>query len=177
MVCIPPEIKHQLKKPLGKLQRDFRGLRALSRTHRIISIGDVCTLGLLAMGIKPHLAVFDHLFMRRKLDPGMKKVLELHFKKPRKYKNPAGTVSDRILTDAAHLISRGGAVLIDGEEDLTALAFLRNATNRDVIIYGQPNQGIVVVKPNKKIKRKVERWLSAAAAFGHKIECDICEQG
>jgi uncharacterized protein (UPF0218 family) len=177
MVRIPPAIKRQLKRPLGRLQGDFRGIKALSRTHRIITVGDVCTLELLAMGVRPHLAVFDHLFMRHELDPGMKKVLGLHFKKPRRYKNPAGTVSDRILADAARLISKGGAVLIDGEEDLTALAFIRSATARDVVIYGQPKRGIVVVKADEKIKRRIGRWLSAAAALGHKVKRHIGEEG
>ncbi|MEW6035430.1 MAG: DUF359 domain-containing protein [Candidatus Micrarchaeota archaeon] len=172
---IPERIRSELKKPLGALHRDFREIRRLSRTHRVISVGDVCTLGLLAMGIKPHLAVFDHLFMRHRLDPGMVRILELHFRKPRRYRNPPGTISRKILDDAAGLLSHGGAVLIDGEEDLTALAFILAAQEGDVVIYGQPGQGMVVVKPDEKIKKKVRGWLSAAAALGHEVEGHVGE--
>ena len=169
MVRISEEIKDKLKKPLGKLQRDFKGIRRLSRTHRIIAVGDVCTLGLLAMGIKPHLAVFDYLFMRHRLDPGMIRILELHFKKPKKYKNAPGTLSERLSSDAVGLISEGGAVLIDGEEDLTALAFILGAGKTDIVIYGQPNEGMVLVRPDIKLKKKIEGWLSAASLH-HEIE-------
>jgi uncharacterized protein (UPF0218 family) len=156
------QIKNQLKKPLGKLHADFKEVKKLSHNHRIISVGDVCTLSLLAIGIRPHLAVFDYLFMRQDLDPGMIKILEFYFKKPKKYKNPPGTLSSQILADAPILLSKGGGVLIDGEEDLTALAFIINATGRDVIIYGQPGKGIVIVKPGAKIKRKVEKIILTA---------------
>lgn len=168
---IPESVRARLKKPLGRLQKDFSGIRRLSQGHRIISIGDVCTLGLLAMGIRPHLAVFDHRFMRRPLDSGMVRVLGMHFRKPKRYRNPAGTLSGKIADDAGMLMSRGGAVLIDGEEDLTALAFIRKAGKKDVIIYGQPHEGLVIVRPDAKIKRKIERWLSApAAVLRHEVK-------
>jgi len=156
---IPEQVRKELKKPLGTLHSDFSKIRELSRTHRIVSVGDVCTLGLLAMGIRPHLAVFDHLFMRRRLKPGMIRILELHFKAPKKYKNMPGTLSEAILSKAPGMLDEGGAVLIDGEEDLTALAFILAAGKNDIIIYGQPDEGMVVVKPDKKLKDKIEGWL------------------
>jgi uncharacterized protein (UPF0218 family) len=158
---IPPGIKRQLKKPLGRLHTGLVGLKTLSR-HRIISIGDVCTLALLDIGIRPHLAVFDHRFMRRKLGPKGIRTLSKHFKRPKRYKNPPGTLSEAVVKDAKQLIAKGGAVLIDGEEDLTALAFIRSATAKDLVLYGQPHEGIVLVRPDKKIKRRIEGWLSAA---------------
>ncbi|MCI0503876.1 DUF359 domain-containing protein [Candidatus Micrarchaeota archaeon] len=175
MVVFPPEIREQLKRPLGRLQAGYAGLPELSRTHRIISVGDVCTLGLLSEGIRPHLAVFDHLFMRHEIDNGMMETLSKNFRNPVRYKNPPGTLSDEIISDAGKLIERGGAVRIDGEEDLTALAFIRSAGDRDIIVYGQPNEGLVVVRPGKALKKKIEGWLSAAA-LGHEIERDVGEK-
>jgi GTP-dependent dephospho-CoA kinase len=174
MVAIPPELRAQLKKPLGRLQTDYGKLKAISKTHRIIAVGDVCTLGLLSAGIKPHLAVFDHLFMRHDIDQGMKERLEGAFTNPLRYKNPPGTLSDEIIADAGMLLEKGGAVLIDGEEDLTALAFIRSAGKGDIIIYGQPNEGFVVVRPSGVMKKKIEGWLSAAA-LGHEVERDVSE--
>ncbi len=170
-MIIPPAVKEQLKKPLGRLQTDFRLVKKLSRKRRVIAVGDVCTLSLLAMGIRPHLAVFDHLFMRHRLDPGMVRILALHFPRQKRYRNPAGTLSERLLRDAGRLIQEGGAVLIDGEEDLTALAFIRAAGEEDVVVYGQPHSGMVVVVPDKRIKKKIDGWLSAAStALGHEVE-------
>ncbi|MBU0532220.1 DUF359 domain-containing protein [Candidatus Micrarchaeota archaeon] len=165
---IPEKVRKQLKRPLGKLHKDFKEIKRLSKDYRIIAIGDVCTLGLLAMGIQPHLAVFDFRFMRRELDPGMKNILRLYYKRPKKYKNPPGMLSERILKEAGHLIKAGGAILIEGEEDLTALAFIKNASSREIIVYGQPHLGMVIVKPDKKIKKKIEKWL--VVSFGHEIK-------
>jgi GTP-dependent dephospho-CoA kinase len=159
---ISASVKAKLKKPLGSLERDFRRIKTLSRSHRITSVGDICTLSLLALGVRPHLAVFDHQFMRKKLDSGMVSMLDTHFGRARRYRNPAGTLSERIVKDAKRLLAEGGAVLIDGEEDLTALAFIMAAGKKDIIIYGQPHRGMVIVKPDGKLKKKIEGWLAAS---------------
>lgn len=162
---IPENIRKELKKPLGELHIDFKRVRSLASEKRIISIGDVCTLGLLAMGIRPHLAVFDHKYMRNKLDEGFVNVLELNYPNPRRMANPQGTLSEEIVENAGKLMEEGGAVLIDGEEDLTALAFILKGSEKELIIYGQPNEGMVVVVPNGKVKKKIERWLAAAMSL------------
>lgn len=159
---IPEQVRDELKKPLGSVHSDFKEIMELSHTHRIISVGDICTLGMLSMGVKPHLAVFDHLYMRRMLTPGMVRILESNFKNPKRYKNSPGTLSKGILSDASKLLEEGGAVLIDGEEDLTALAFIMAAEPNDVIVYGQPDEGMVIVKPNKALKKKIKGWLQLA---------------
>jgi uncharacterized protein (UPF0218 family) len=174
MVTIPASVRATLKSPLGRLQKGYEGLKELGRTHRIISIGDVCTLGLLGAGVLPHLAVFDHLFMRQGLEPERKAILDNAFRNPSRYSNPPGTLSESIIADAPMLIEKGGAVLIDGEEDLTALAFIRSAGRRDIIIYGQPGEGLVVVVPDERLKKKIDKWLSAAA-LGHEIESGVGE--
>jgi len=168
MAEIPQSIREELKKPLGRLQAGYGSVVRLARTHRIISVGDVCTLGLLSAGVTPHLAVFDHLFMRHSIDNGMLERLEAKFPEPVRYRNPPGTLSGQLLADAPMLLAKGGAVLIDGEEDLTALAFILCAGPGDIIIYGQPNEGLVVVRPGKELKKKVEGWLSAVS-LGHEI--------
>lgn len=168
---IPESVKAKLKKPLGSLEHDFRMIKRLSHGHRIISVGDICTLSLLALGVKPHLAVFDHRFMRQKLDSGMVSRLKLHFGRARRYRNPAGTLSEKIVKDAKRLLREGGAVLIDGEEDLTALAFIAAGGKKDIIIYGQPHRGLVIVRHDAKLKKKIEGWLATAAgALGHKVK-------
>lgn len=169
---IPPHVRAELKKPLGELQENFRKIKALSRNHRIIAVGDVCTLGLLAAGIRPHLAVYDHQFMRQRLDSGMVNILAVHFRNPKKYSNPAGSLSEKIVQDAPKLIESGGAVLIKGEEDLTALAFIMAGGQRDIVIYGQPHRGLVLVRPEARIKKKIGKWLASAVALGHKIKRD-----
>ncbi len=174
MAAIPGQVREALKRPLGVLLGDIGAVREAAGGRRIISVGDVCTLGLLERGITPHLAVFDHLFMRRELTPGMKRALDSQFRNPARYRNPPGTLSDELLRDAPALIGKGGAVLIDGEEDLTALAFILAAGPGEIVVYGQPNEGVVLVGHDEKLKSKIRGWLSAAA-LGHEVEGHVRE--
>jgi len=152
---ISEKTKEALKQPIGELQTDFKKIKELSSDHRIIAIGDICTLSLLSVGIKPHLVVFDYKSMRKEIDEGLIGILKMNYKNPKIYENEAGTVSDEIMKDAEKLIEEGGAILIKGEEDLTALAFIQKAKEKDIIVYGQPEKGIVIVVPDKKTKEKV----------------------
>lgn len=164
---IPEEIKNKLKKPLGK----FITLEQVKELgdKRIISIGDICTLNLISIGVVPHLAVFDHLYMRQKLELESIEILDKNFPNQKRYKNPHGTLSEKILDDAKKLIEDGGAVLIDGEEDLTALAFILAANEDEVVIYGQPKEGMIIIEYDKKIKKKIMGWLATTATFSHEV--------
>jgi hypothetical protein len=66
-MIIPEEVREQLKEPLGKVYHGYSWARKAAGKGRIISVGDVCTLGLLGEGVVPHLAVFDFRCMRRPL--------------------------------------------------------------------------------------------------------------
>jgi len=165
---IPQKVKDELKEPLGKVYDDYKEVVRLSRTKKIVSVGDVCTLGLLQIGIMPHLAIFDYKSMRKKLDIRHMEVLKRYFPKAARLKNPAGTISDFLIKNSKRLLKQGGGILIDGEEDLTALAFIENAGPKFILIYGQPNEGLVIVKMDDKTKKKVSGLLSIALA--HKVK-------
>ncbi len=165
---IPEKVKSELKKPLGKVYPDYGELKRLSKEHMIISVGDICTLGLLDVGIKPHLAVFDFKYMRRKLDSSYVSILKLTFPKPKRMKNPKGTISQGIIDKAPELVREGGAIFIDGEEDLTALAFIAAASDAYVLVYGQPGEGLVLVMMDEKTKKKATDLLSVSLA--HKVK-------
>ncbi|MDO8553983.1 MAG: DUF359 domain-containing protein [Candidatus Micrarchaeota archaeon] len=158
MVRITPTARAQLKRPMGKLYKTLEEVKKLSQNYKIIAVGDVTTLALLGIGIRPHLAVFDYKYMRRKLAKQLENVIKLHFKNIIELSNPPGTVSEEVLASAAKLLKTGGALKIDGEEDLTALAFVKYADNDTRIIYGQPKEGIVIVEPTAALKKKVN-WM------------------
>lgn len=162
MAIIPDKIKEKLKTPLGALERDPKRISGMCSGKRVIAVGDICVLKLLELGIIPHLAVFDFLSKRAPLDPASKAKLIARYPKPVVYKNPHGTLSDSIIHDAKDLIGKGGAILIDGEEDLTALAFILGAESGDIVAYGQPDAGLVLVVVDEKIKNKIRRLLSSA---------------
>ena len=163
MVSIPASARIWLKRPLGRLYPSVRPLKAKSRGHRIVSVGDACTLALLDAGIMPHLAVFDLKCMRGRLNAEGRSILRARYPRPKVYSNPAGTLSMRLVSDAPGLLSKGGAVLIRGEEDLTALAFIIAQGKKDLVVYGQPGKGIVIVRQDKKLIKRISRLLMRKA--------------
>lgn len=149
---ISNEIKAALKKPLGKVHTTLQEIKSLSHGHKLVAVGDVCVLALLSMGIQPHVAVFDFRYMRRALDREKRKILMRSYPQPRVFKNPHGTVSDALVKKVPEILRRGGAVKIDGEEDLTALAFARFCPPDTHVIYGQPGEGIVLMRKDRRLQ-------------------------
>jgi len=153
--------RKELKKPLGKLVRDASLLKEHIGNSRIVTVGDICTLAVLDLGIIPHLAVFDYRYRRKDLEKEDIDRLKKVFPSPRRFPNPPGTISDELIQQAGKILHEGGAVLIDGEDDLAALAFI-NAANEDyLILYGQPEEGIVIVRADMATKDKVKEILES----------------
>lgn len=150
---ISTPIKTQLKKPLGPVYTTLQEIKKISHGHRIIAVGDVCVLALLGLGVRPHIAVFDYRYMRRSLTLLQKQILQRAFPQPHHFRNPAGTISDKLIVAAPLLLKKGGAIRIEGEEDLTALIFLHLADRKTHVVYGQPGVGIVVAKKDARVRR------------------------
>ena len=159
-MILPKKVIAKLKKPLGKTHVSLAEIKRLSKTHKIIAVGDICVLALLGIGIRPHLAVFDYMYMRKELPDIMIGVFEREFTHMVTITNKAGTLSDTLNKRSKEFIKKGGAIRIKGEEDLTALPFIRDAEKNMVIVYGQPHEGIVVVHPTKKVKEFAEKILT-----------------
>lgn len=159
MVKISPKARAQLKHPMGKICKTLEEIKRFSYTHKIVAVGDVTTLALLGIGIRPYLAVFDFKYMRRTLVGQMKDILRREFRIITVMKNRAGTLSEEVLSAAPKLLKTGGALRIEGEEDLTALAFVKFADKNTLIAYGQPNEGIVIVEPTDSMKKKIDKIL------------------
>lgn len=166
---INKETRKKLKKPLGEVYTDLRILTRKIKGKRVITVGDITTLSLLAVGIKPHLAVFDFRFMRTNLADVLTGALRTYYPSPTHVKNRKGHLSESLLKDARGYMKKGGAIFVEGEEDLTALAFILASGKKDVVLYGQPETGIVLVKYDEELKNRIRRWLSAAALF-HKVK-------
>jgi uncharacterized protein (UPF0218 family) len=161
MIRISDKARQELKKPLGRLVTDSSELAQIVNDHKIVSVGDICTLTLLDLGIMPHLAVYDYRYMRRDLEQEKIAKLEGIYPSPKTFLNPAGELSEEILQEAANLLAEGGAILIKGEDDLTALAFISAASADYLILYGQPDEGIVVVRPDRETKEKIRKIIGS----------------
>ncbi|MEM2036875.1 MAG: DUF359 domain-containing protein, partial [Candidatus Caldarchaeum sp.] len=80
-----------------------------------------------------------------------------------KVRNQAGMVEPEAAAAVVEAImKRGGAVLVDGEEDLLALPAMYALPNGGLLIYGQPKVGYVVVRGSEEVRRKVVEIVNRA---------------
>ena len=145
---VSPDDLQRLKTPFGKLiqDRDVRKARILSAikgAKRVIIVGDATTERLISFGIIPDVAVIDGKERRSATDRQFR-----YQAKEFKCVNPPGTISRKALNVLKQAIkeTRPTSVRVDGEEDLLALPLFQFAPIGSVLLYGQPLEGLVVVK-------------------------------
>jgi len=78
-------------------------------------------------------------------------------------KNPSGTLTREAWTTLQEALKqdRPTRVLVDGEEDLFTLVAVSQAPENTLVVYGQPNQGVVAVKVTEDMRRKVQQTIDA----------------
>lgn len=149
---VPSELRGVFKKPFGEL---FTGegltpannVKSKLKGEKLVIVGDVTLRNMLAVGVKPDLAIVDQKAMRKPLQP---EELEGEVVKA---VNPPGMIS-KDLWDKIHdaVIKSGTTILVDGEEDLAVLPCIIEADWDTIVLYGQPGEGIVYVDVNEKTK-------------------------
>jgi uncharacterized protein (UPF0218 family) len=165
---LTPECIRILKEPFGNLIPDKninrRKLNAVLRNaKKIISVGDATTDRLISFGIIPNISVVDgkERRMERKYvnNSSMNRdQIDKNLAKELKCSNEAGTISKRAveLLQNALGMSSNVRIIVDGEEDLLALPLFLIVPDKSVVMYGQPYEGMVVVKINSKIRKKAK---------------------
>ncbi|MEM3646689.1 MAG: GTP-dependent dephospho-CoA kinase family protein [Thermofilum sp.] len=157
------ETRRLARKPLGVLLKDedlwvlLKGFNGV-----LISVGDIVSKRLLDMGFNPAVCVVDGKTMRtcfqdvKRFQQG-RRVLRLV--------NPPGTISDEswsVFKEA--LDSQPSTILVEGEEDLLTLVAVKTAPNGSLVMYGQPEQGVVAVNANESSKKIVSDILGTMEA-------------
>jgi hypothetical protein len=145
---LSPEDAQLLKQPFGTLIPDKDVTKQklssmLKGSKKVIAVGDATTERLLGFGITPDVAVIDCRERRSKRSP-----LANYQARELRCANPAGTISRdavKVLQDALQM-SPPVRVLVNGEEDMLALPFFAMAPEGSTVMYGQPLEGLVVVK-------------------------------
>lgn len=151
-----------MKSPLGLLIRGsfdktmekLKKLVEKEKPLKIISVGDVVSGNMMKKGILPQVMIVDNIVMRKAIAPILVDANEiLHLK------NPPGTLSEEawsVIREALAL-ERRTKVLVDGEEDLLTLVAVLCAPENSLVVYGQPREGIVVVKVTEEAKETMRR--------------------
>ena len=158
------DLRDQLKTPLGNLISDNDPnkeniIKKKSTESIIITVGDRTTENLLQLGIKPQIQIVDGLEKRSK------RVVPTDDKTNTKLfcKNPPGEITTESMKVIQEAFSSEPPVriLVDGEEDLLVIPVCIYAPENSIVMYGQPNEGLVIVTVTPEIRAKVQKILDA----------------
>ncbi len=155
---LPENLRSGLKKPLGVLIPDFEVTRSsvsskIPKGAFVITVGDATTDKMISFGLSPSLSIVDSLEKRTKRDlPGgyVKTILECT--------NSPGEITEQSIGTIQQALKMAAPVriIVTGEEDLLVLPVAVYAPENSVILYGQPNEGLVLVHVTEEVRNKAK---------------------
>ncbi len=160
LLLLSESLRSELKEPLGTLCKGS-GLECvkamdldLRNSAKIAAVGDMTAFYLLEASIMPDLAIVDNKTKRMPTPGHVQKSLEHDSYKTIEVKNPPATLTQDLIDVIRESLSGKERVkiVVDGEEDLATLPAILYAPLGSAVVYGQPNEGsvLVIVTPEKK---------------------------
>jgi len=161
---LPDDLRDQLKKPLGDLISDNDPnkeniLKKISAESVIITVGDKTTENMLQLGLKPQIQIIDGLEKRNQCIVPIDDTINTKLS----CRNPPGEITEESIQIIKKAFSSEPPVriVVDGEEDLLVIPVCISAPENSVVMYGQPNEGLVIVQITPEIQAKVQKILDA----------------
>ncbi|MGP8125206.1 MAG: GTP-dependent dephospho-CoA kinase family protein [Nitrososphaerales archaeon] len=153
---LPEDLRTELAKPIGRLfpaaEVDGRAFaNIVMEAPMVITVGDRVTETLGALGRVPDVQVVDSRENRKERTPP-----DVAYARRIKVENPPGTITEDAI-DGIREALRGRKpvrVAVRGEEDLLAIPVIALAPVSALVFYGQPGEGIVVVKADAGSKSR-----------------------
>ena len=161
---LPEDIRAQLKTPLGDLIHDNDPNKESIVKHFfaesvVITVGDKTTENILQFGLKPQIQIIDGLEKRNQRIVPADDTINTNLS----CRNPPGEITEESMQIIQKAFSCESPVRItvDGEEDLLVIPACVFAPENSVVMYGQPNEGLVIVTITPEIRAKVQKILDA----------------
>ena len=157
---LPENLRNELKIPLGKLipnnsseKEDF--IRKIYSEKVVITVGDATSELLLQMGLIPLLHIIDGQEKREKRSLPLADAIVTELT----VKNNPGEISSESFNLVKNIFKEKPPIrlVVDGEEDLLVLPVCLFAPENSVVMYGQPNEGLVIAEITNKIREKVQK--------------------
>ena len=154
---LPDSLRNQLKIPLGILlpesQVDKTNIQKhLSEDSYVITVGDRTTEKMIEFGLIPSLQIIDSQEKRVKREPPkLANATELTVD------NPAAeiTLQSIDIIKKAFTMHPPVRLSVNGEEDLLVIPACVHAPENAIVLYGQPNEGLVLVKITPDIRNNL----------------------
>ena len=159
---LPESLRESLKAPIGELIQDKEISRTVllekslgAKEKILVSIGDRTTERLLQLSFAPDLEIVDAIEKRSNRPP-----IPFSGKKDNilQTRNPPGSITDEslgCLSRSLELLKSSKErvrIEVRGEEDLLVLPVVAFFPEDTIVTYGQPNEGMVVVKSSGRAR-------------------------
>lgn len=156
---LPADLRAELKAPLGPIYTDTEELLA-DVGRPVIAVGDIVTHHLLTADHRPDVAIVDGKTKRERVERQMRDAIE-GFDRHVTVENPPATLTEELLEALESAVGDGGttAIVVEGEEDLAALPAVLVAPEGAVVVYGQPDEGMVLGVVDEDIQVRVRDLL------------------
>jgi len=157
-VKLSDSLRNKFKAPLGILlpenQTSKENIKKfLSTDSFIVTVGDRTTEKMIGFGLIPSLQIIDGQEKREKREPPkLADATELTVD------NPAAEITPQSVSaiKTAFTLPSPVRLFVNGEEDLLVLPACVHAPENAVVMYGQPNEGLVIVKITPEIRNKAQ---------------------
>ncbi len=159
--AVPESLRPALAQPYGPVYSGEEADRRLLALDVFATCGDMVTARAVALGHPPLVGVVDYKTRRSEpVDPAVFRPLAA--RRSVRVKNPAGVLTERLRSAVSRLVRTGGGLLVvDGEEDLAALALIETMPAGATVIYGIPGEGASFVRVDAESKGRVRRLIGA----------------
>jgi len=163
-VRLPDTLRDQLKIPLGLLilenEVDKKNIQKhISKNSYLITVGDRTTEKMIDFGLIPSLQIIDG--QEKRVKRNIPKSFDISTTLT--CENPAAKITTQsIETIKKAFISQAPVrIIVNGEEDLLVIPVCIYAPENSVVMYGQPNEGLVIVKITPEIRNKTQTLLDS----------------
>ncbi|NIM25008.1 MAG: DUF359 domain-containing protein [Nitrososphaeria archaeon] len=153
-----------MKIPMGKLIPEIEVNKEniqkhLSENSYVITVGDRTTEKMIDFGLTPSLQIIDGQEKRIKRDAPKQSNTETLLT----CDNPAAEITPQSIDVIKKAFESPTPVRIEvnGEEDLLVIPVCIFAPENSVVLYGQPNEGLVIVPITTEIRNKTQTLLDS----------------
>ena len=159
---LPDSLRDQFKTPLGALIPESQVNKSniqkqIPKNSYLITVGDRTTEKMIAFGLIPSLQIIDNQEKRVRREPPKNDNIYTELV----CDNPAAEITPKSIDviKKAFVSKTPVRLTVTGEEDLLVIPACIHAPENSVVLYGQPNEGLVIVKITPEIRNKTQRLL------------------
>ncbi|HNV94707.1 MAG: hypothetical protein APG08_00895 [Candidatus Methanofastidiosum methylothiophilum] len=163
VLVLTKSLRLKLKYPIGFLiEGDVKSvmnrLLPMIQDKRVISVGDVISKNLIDYGFYPELIIVDGMNLREEIGD------KIDCDDTITVENPKSVITGELWVAIERFFKdetkRFKKILVEGEEDLAVMPAVLHGDENTVVLYGQPNKGVVIIEVTEQKKKEISDYLN-----------------